>query len=246
MRAATLRAWAARDVRTVGRDPLLAQLLAAPIALVLLLRLLDGGLGAWIIRTTGVTLTPYRPLLTSFLLLLLVPFLSGLLAGLVLLDERDEGVLQALRVTPLSLRGYALARVGATAAISLLTLAITVPLSGSLPAAGLLRTTPILVVAALFAPVPALLLATYATNKVEGLAVMKATSVLFFTPLLGWFSDGPWALLFGVIPGYWPARAFWALDAGAPAWPFWLCGLVYHSVLLALLMRLWSARAHVH
>lgn len=243
MRPAALRAWMRRDRLNVGRDPLLVQLLVAPTALVVLLQLTDGGLGTWIARSTGVQVADYRPLLTSFLLLLLVPFLCGLLAGLVLLDERDEGVLPALRVTPLSLRGYALARAGASVVLSLATLLVAVPLSGSLPSGGLARTFPVLILAALFAPLPALLLAAVASNKVEGLAAMKATSLLFFTPLLAWFTDSRWALLLGAVPGYWPARAFWALSAGARAWPLVLAGLAYHAVLLGALWRLWERRA---
>lgn len=244
MSRAALRAWLSSAARTVGRDPLLLQLLVAPAALVVLLRMLDGTLGAWVTRTTGLALAPYRPLLTSFLLLLLVPFLSGLLAGLVLLDERDEGVLTALRVTPLGLGGYALLRAGTTAALSLGTLLVAVPLAGSHPDGAPLGALPVLVLAALFAPLPALALATFATNKVEGLALVKGASLLLFTPLLGWFAESRWSLLLGVIPTYWPARAFWQWVAGEPAWPFWGFGLAYHAALLVLLMRAWSARAH--
>ena len=63
-----------------------------------------------------------------------------------------------------------------------------------------------------------LLLASFAVNKVQGFALMKATGILWLPPLLAWFVGLPWQLLFGIFPTYWPVKLFWMLtgnDAGS-------------------------------
>ncbi len=222
MSGRALSAFALADAAGVRREPLLALLLASGPLLTVVLRVGD-----------ALDVPVPDALAVSFLLVLLVPFILGLLVGLVLLDERDGQVLEALRVTPLSLNGYLAYRCGSAVVLSALVLGCCVPLSGL--AGELPRLVPSLLLASLFAPVPALLFAAFASNKVEGLAVMKAFSLLLFLPLLAWFADPRWEPAFGVLPTYWPVKAFWQAEAGATWWPWVAAGAVYDSVLIAWL-----------
>ena len=61
----------------------------------------------------GFDLVPYYPMLLRFFFVLQIPLLFRLLVGLLVLDERDDDTLAALRVTPISMLGYALYRGGA-------------------------------------------------------------------------------------------------------------------------------------
>ncbi len=82
----------------------------------------------------------------------------------------------------------------------------------------------------------------FAGNKVEGLALMKAFGILMLGPLAAYFVNSDWQLLLGILPSYWPARAFWAALAGETAWPFFAAGLFYHLLLVFLLTRRFQAR----
>jgi fluoroquinolone transport system permease protein len=50
------------------------------------------------------------------------------------------------------------------------------------------------------------------------------------------FLDEPWQLAFGVLPPYWPVRAFWAAYDGGSYWPYVLIGLLYNAALSVTLL----------
>ena len=87
------------------------------------------------------------------------------------------------------------------------------------------------------APLFALILSTFAANKVEGLALMKGLSVFMLGPLAAYFIDSDLQLLLGVLPTYWPTKAFWVAGEGGNLWPYVLVGMVYHLLLLVWLLR---------
>lgn len=60
------------------------------------------------------------------------------------------------------------------------------------------------------APLIALVLATAAPNKVAGLAVVKVLNGLNLLPIASYFLPMPAQYLAGVIPAFWPMRAFWS------------------------------------
>ena len=92
--------------------------------------------------------------------------------------------------------------------------------------------------AALLAPLYAIFLAAFATNKVQGFALAKGAGILMWPAILAYFIDSSWQLACGVSPLYWPAKLYWVLDAGEPnAWLYFGAGIAYQSLLLALLMR---------
>ena len=70
------------------------------------------------------------------------------------------------------------------------------------------------VVGALSAPLLALVLATAAPNKVAGLAVVKVLNGLNLLPSAAFFLPTPLQYVAGIIPTYWPMRAFWSAAAG--------------------------------
>ena len=78
----------------------------------------------------------------------------------------------------------------------------------------------------------------FATNKVQGFAIVKASGVFIILPLVAYFVDMPWQLIFGLLPTYWPLKVYWLLDAGqSGAWIFILVGLAYQLLLISVLLR---------
>ena len=101
-----------------------------------------------------------------------------------------------------------------------------------------LRLVPIAVVGSLSGPLLSLALATVAENKVQGFAVVKALGTLMTPAVVAYFIATPWQYIAGILPLYWPLKAFWlAHEGGAPWVPFLLVGLVYQLALLACLLR---------
>lgn len=233
---AAIRALGAIDLRNVARDPMLRWVMLLTPCFGLLFRYAVPPITAALDRNLGFELAPYYPLLMSFLPLLVAGML-GAVVGFLLLDQRDDQTLSALLVTPLSLADYLRYRM-------LVMLIVCLAFSWTVPLAGLTETnwTQILVsslVAAPLAPIYALFLASFASNKVQGFALAKALGVVIVPCILAYFVTGPWQLAFGIVPHFWPMKVFWLFDTGATgsALMHALLGLAWQGMLLMLLTR---------
>lgn len=231
-----LAAFGLNDLKSIKREPLLLYMLVIPPVMVLVLRVGLPPATAYLSDSFGFDLVPYYPMLLSFFFVLQIPLLFGVLVGLLVLDERDDDTLTVLRVTPISMRGYTLYRGGAAVILSFVYVLLTILLSGFVSPSLILAISAVAVLAGLMAAVFALIVATFASNKVEGLALTKGLSVFMLGPLAAYFVSSDWQVLFGLLPTYWPAKAFWVAGEGGNFWPYVLAGLIYSALLLPLLL----------
>lgn len=238
----TLTAFARNDALNLMRDAFLAYILALPYALVILARWLIPFLTDWLMQRFAFDLVPYYPLILSFLFVLQAPMMFGIVIGLMMLDERDEDTLTALRVTPFPLTRYALYRITMTATLGIAFVLIATPLTGVMPLSLWLALVPIALCSGLFGAACALLLATFAGNKVEGIALMKVTGIFLAGPLVAFFIQSDWQPVMGLLPSYWLAKAFWVAWAGGAFWPYLLVGFAYFGVICFWLLRRFRAR----
>jgi fluoroquinolone transport system permease protein len=187
----------------------------------------------------GFDLVPYHHLVASYLFILMVPMIVGMVVGFLLLDERDDRTLDALLVTPLSPRAYLLYRLGLPVLLGTAMTAAAVAIAG-LVTVGWVPLLAVLLLAAVETPVMSLFLAAFAENKVQGFALVKGLGAVLLAPVVAWFVDLPWQLLAGVVPSYWPLRAYWSAAGPGPGLAFWLflvVGFAYHALLLVWLLR---------
>lgn len=225
------------DSLSVRRDAMLRWMIFLPLAITAAVRLLlpigVSRMDDWI----PLNMETHYPPLMGALFLLVVPFLWGMLIGFLLLDQRDDGTLTALQITPLPMSHYLLYRLGAPAVLSAVTTMVLFPFAGL----ATLRPLPLVLLALLsapLAPLVALLLAAFAENKVQGLAMSKASGLLMLPALAAYFLPDPWRWLAAVAPTFWTAEAFWqALENGALFWPCVAGGIVYQLLLLVYLSR---------
>ncbi|RSM89650.1 fluoroquinolone transporter permease [Kibdelosporangium aridum] len=229
--------FARNDLRGVGRDSLLAGLLLAPLVWIALVRFVT----PMVADSYDIDLTPYYPVILTGFLLLTSAIVPGGLIALLVLDERDAGTLVALKTTPVPLRTYIAYR--ATIAVVLATVFVvgTISASGLLPADLILPLIPIGVLTGLSALVICLTMLAFAHNKVEGIAVIRGLGILVAgLPLIPFFLDSDWQLLFSLIPTYWPAKAFWVAWEHGTWWPYLTVGTVFHLLLTWPLCRLFT------
>ncbi len=231
-----VRALGPIDVRSVARDSMLRWVVAAPIAYALAFRWGVPVLRAWLDERYGFDLTPHYPLLASFLVLI-TPALVGAVVGFLLLDERDDRTLTALQVTPLTVEGYLAYRIAVPMVVSVPVMMASIAIS-DLATMGVVPAFAAAAQAAPTAPLFALFAAAFASNKVQGFALLKGVGVLTWPPVIAWFVESPWQVAFGLDPLYWPLKVFWMIEAGEPlVWLHFLAGLGYQSLLLTLLVR---------
>jgi len=235
--AAVLRA----DTKRLTRDPFLLFMIGYPWIMALILRKALPWLNERF--ADQLTLSDYYPV-AACLVALLVPNAMGIALGFQLLEEKDEGSLVAVAVTPLSLEQYFLYR---TAVYALVSVPLTVVLHELL---GVVALSPVqLGILALalapIVPLSALIIAGFAGNLVEGFAVMKGSGFLLVGPLAAFFIPRHWDLLLGVLPTYWPIKAYFTAIEGPPGlfWAAVVVSLVYPPACAVLLYPLFRRRA---
>jgi fluoroquinolone transport system permease protein len=224
----------AGDLRNMRRDPMLLLVLVAPLFVLVLLRLGVPAAERLLQQRAGLDLAPYRPLALIFFTCL-PSLLFGLVVGLLMLDEQDDGILRCVAVTPLRREGYLAVKLAAPALGVLGLSYLFVPLSG-LGTLRPLRFFPSALMLALETLLLGLALVTLAENKVEGLALGKALGVYVFGPLVGALVPAPWKYLGAVSPAWWVSETFLA-DGLRPWALLGLVGLAVHGILFALLLR---------
>ena len=231
------------DLRNVGRDEMLRWMVLLPVLLALLIRF------GWPFAVTQLQtkfqfdLSPYAVMAMSYLTLG-TPAIFGMVIGFLLLDERDEGSLIALQVTPLSLNNYLVYRLGLPVIFTIVLMLITLPLAGIM-SFSVWELLLLGVVAAPLAPLLAIFLGAFASNKVQGFALTKATGTLFVAPLAAYFIGGQWQWLFGLLPTFWPPKLYWLLSAGeSGAIGVALVGLAVQLIWIYLLGRRFNKVLH--
>jgi fluoroquinolone transport system permease protein len=232
----TFRALGPVDLHSIRRDPMLKWVIAFPIPIILVLRFGLPALQARLLEVFVFDISPYYVLFASFITLAM-PLLIGMVVGFLLLDQKDDNTLLALQVTPVSLNGYLLYRILTPLVLSVITAVLVIKASGMVEIGWLALTTAALA-AAPAAPLAALFLASFASNKVQGFALSKGASVILVPPLIAYFVDSGWQWAFALVPTYWPVRLFWILQSGEPqALLFLAVGLLYQALLIFLLLK---------
>ncbi len=240
----TIRALGPIDIKSVRRDSLLGWMIFMPIMTALIVRWLVPFITTALQNQLGFDLTPYYPVIMSYFFIMFTPMAYGWVIGFLLLDERDDQTLYALQVTPLKLNNYIAYRVVVPFLLSVVMTMVAFPMAGlvTIQWAQLLL---ISLVAAPIAPFMALLMAAVAQNKVQGFALMKGIGGVMLGPVIAFFIQSNWQILFGLFPTYWAAKVYWLLDAGAPGvWVFVAIGLVYQALLLFVLLNRFDKVMH--
>ena len=226
-----LRTLTGSEIRNVRRDPMLRWMAAFAILTALLLR--------WLVPLIDsrieLDLQPYYLLIMSTHAVLAAPVLIGFIVGILLLDERDDDTLGAIRVTPLSMPRYLAWKLSLPVAVTTVLTLVGIPLAGLIPFQ-LNYAIPALV-GALWAPILALAMVAFAKDKLQGFVLMRMMNILLFIPMGAWFFDARWEPLFAVFPAYWPLKTFWLAARGESYLVFFVVGVVYHAVVMAWLYR---------
>lgn len=224
------------DLRNIFREKILwVMFLVAPLLQFFIARLAL----PWLTGTFPVS-APYESLILMLMTLQVVAGISFVLSSM-LLDERDEQIISAIRVLPLgaaSFLGYRLLGGSLIAGLyawfmlagtGLISFGLWPALGGTL-------------YFALTMPIVALILATFARNKVEGLAIFKGLNLILMLPAFSLFIDSAAKFLFAPVPLFWTFQFLSSAEAGAPVWGMFAAGVGLHLAFLYGLYRLFRKR----
>lgn len=224
------------DLRGVARDNVMVLNIGLSVAVMIVITIVG-------VFKSGTSWAEWFP----FLLILSVltgPPAYGFLFGLLMVDERDMGVRAALAVTPVPAIQMLVVRTLTSIILMIVWPLITIYVMNAtwqaidLPFGSWLALVCML---SLVAPLTALAVATYATNKVEAMALFKGINMVAIIPLALYFlpAEAFYRYLFLVLPPAWGVFAFDSLlvgdQAGALAWL--AGGAVYLLALLLITVR---------
>ncbi|AZS15795.1 hypothetical protein [Paenibacillus lutimineralis] len=189
------------DMKLVGRDSMLFFYLLAPLLLMSALKFGVPAANEVLAIYFHFNLSEYYGLITA-VALLLVSLILGCMCGFMMLDERDDHLIQYYAVTPLSRSGYLICRLITAVVLSIIYDAILLLLAApeSVTTSQVLYLLPM---AALEAPIIALFLVAFAANKVEGLALSKGASLIVAILAAAWFIHSPLKYGLGIFPPFW-------------------------------------------
>jgi hypothetical protein len=193
----------AADLRMVFRDPLLAIMPLVPFLAAGALRFLLPLLSDFVEGATGFRLLDYAVVIRVVVVLFPGMF-YGMVAGFLLLDDRDDGVSGYWGVTPVGRIGYLAARLGLFSVAAFVIGLAVGPVTG-LGRTGSLADAVVAAMGALQVPLYALFLAAFAADKVEGLSILKALGGLDMAPLAVY-------LALPVRAVGWPFPQYWAAE----------------------------------
>lgn len=234
----TLIAFGRNDVRGAYRDPLMIGIVGAPVIWTTLVAVLTPRVSAMVARRNGFDLVGYYPLILTAFLLLTSIIVAGALGAFLVLDEVDAGTLTALRVTPVRMSTFFAYRAATVLVVTTVYVVTTLSCSGILGLGLVAALVPIGLLAGVSAVVTLLLIIALASNKIQGLAMVRGLGMLIAgLPCLPWFIHSWWNLAFGVLPPYWAAKAFWVASAHGVWWPYLIAGFAYNVAIGWLLFR---------
>ena len=184
---------------------------------------------------------PYTGMILALLSLQVVGGIGFVLAS-ILLDERDDGVLTALRITPIGPNAFLFYRMTMSMLVAFVFAIIMLRWNGVLQLDWSVVIPGSFLLAAM-APIIMLVMASFSRNKVEGLAMYKGINFVLLLPVAGFFLPATWSFLFGIIPTHWTLHLIHeAYNGSTLMQAFWI-GFPLHIAFLALLM--WQFRVRV-
>ena len=224
------------DLRKVLAEPFFWLILLAPLLLAWGLHYLLPSLAE---RFQNFDLADYYPIIVA-LLILTPPLYYGVVLGLLLLEEKDENVLLAVAVTPITLRNYLFARVAVYTLVSLPLIFVVHELIGVIEI-DRTQLALIAIVTSLNTPLLVMLLAAFCKNQLEGFVIGKGMSPLHLLPLAMFFVPDYWHVLCGILPTYWPIIAYFTAVSEAGSGLFFGFAIVM-AIVMQTLAIVWLYR----
>ncbi|HOO26890.1 MAG TPA: ABC transporter permease [Lachnospiraceae bacterium] len=150
-------------------------------------------------------LSPYYGLF-DLLFSLLAPAMLCFAAAMVILEETDDHIAGYFYVTPLGYRGFLASRVLIPSAAAFILTLLLLPLFVLTPlSAGSMLL--MVLCGSMQGVLTTMLVVSFSSNKLEGVAVTKISSLLMLGIFAPYFIKNSWQYLFSALPSYWIAKA---------------------------------------
>ena len=190
-------------MKFVKRDMMLLATALAPILAGFAIKFGIPLIETALVNLTGMpeVLVPYYGIF-DILLSALTPAMIGFVVAMIMLEERDDHIDRYLFVTGLGHSGYYISRIGLPAGFALIVTLILLPVF-SLTKMSVLEIVLLALVGTLQGILIALMVVTFSSNKLEGMAITKLSSLIIMGCLAPYFVPTPLRYVLSFMPSYW-------------------------------------------
>jgi len=211
-----------------------------------------GGIGYFIIPIIqdSVQAGNPTPQIVAMFLILITGYIFGAVTAFTLLDDRDDNVLMSLKITPISVRLYVALKLIISYIFGIFATVLLIYATGFLPDTSFGNIVLISLIGALQGPSVALIVNSFAKNKVEGFVIMKLSGLLLIVPVLVFFVFN-WKEVFLIFaPGFWPGRLIQMellpqYDVNFTFIVYFVIGIIYNIFVSWLLFKLYAKKANI-
>lgn len=234
---------AVNDFKNIVRDKFLISLaLLYPIILIVFSQIL--------VQFIAPNLEKSIPLAGNFSIFLMlfvtiIPILYGFIASFLILDEKDEHLLTVLRVMPISRNSYLVYRMLFLSIFSFFVLLFFPQFSGLLENTqfSYIHYIPIAFLFTLLTPFSAMLVSSFATNKVQAFAIFKISATIYMLPLFIFLIPDNLKYIFSPAPNFWGFIALRdVISMGTTNYVHLMIGFIYTSVLIMVLFYIFNKK----
>lgn len=230
------------DFRLIRKDPMLLMIMFVPVIFWLLLGFAFPLIADFTHAKWGIAISEYFDYAFAFFLPL-IPLLFGMVYGFILLDERDEGIIAAISVTPYGKTGYLQTRmifpvIYSFCAMFLFNYGLHNPLQ--------LQLWKLILITALLstdAPIILLFLGAYAKNKIEGMAITKLFNLLLLAILIDFIVPPPYNWIGGISPFFWVERVMFSAG-NIQFGMYYVAAILSHSLFFFWMYRKFSMKSN--
>jgi fluoroquinolone transport system permease protein len=197
---------------------------------------------------------PTWPKMVAALLVLMTSFVFGAVTGFTLLDDKDDKVLMSLKITPISTKMYVFVKILIGYIFGFIATLIIIFATGFLSDSSLGMILLITLVSSMQAPFLALVVNSFAGNKVEGFVVMKGTGMVLILPAVAFFVVD-WKEFFLIVaPAFWPARmiqmeimptSVFQIEYNLPILVYFFLGVGYNLLISFGLFKLYTKKSNI-
>lgn len=227
------------DLRMIKSDPMLMMSMATPLFLLGLLAFLFPLIKDLVLSHFQYDIQQHYYQCVIFTLPL-TPMLFGMVYGFILLDERDQGIITLISVTPYGKSGYLKTRLSIPSILSFITilaLCLTLNINELVSISHIIIASLAL---SLNAPLVLMFLGAFASNKIEGIAISKAFGLILIAILIEFILPHPYNWLGAYSPLFWVAKSFFAESSISI---LFLCtGLFLHIAVLWLCWKYFNKK----
>ena len=222
------------DFKKIFRDSTLTMIFFVPVFIIVILRfVLSFVISKWVPE-----IEEYTIYFATMLSMLTAAFPSFIMS-FIMLDEKDEGLFDVMKVLPFSPFAFFIYRIGFIIVFGTCFSFITMILSDAFPQKAV-QLMGYSFQYGLFSASMGIFISTVAKNKIEGVTYFKVLSSILALPLVAFFVPEKFAYLFGIFPLHW---TYQAIISGDYQTIFFLIGLIYNLILLAFFYKLFRLKA---